>query len=184
MRWQIRILGLALIAVAVFMAGCESESPTPTASSSPLATPETGTTDFSVSTPSEEAGAPVPTGEDSPAVEAVPLEGATFSIDEPLREGDTQVSGEGPSDIPILIADLTLLGESLGRGKIGADGRFVIPVTPGLILNHRIGILLDTETTEIQYTEELLAQLEALRGDGAMSIPRIGTTYDAASVQP
>jgi hypothetical protein len=76
------------------------------------------------------------------------------------------------------------MGETLGRDTIGPDGRFTIPVTPPLILNHRVGILLDAQTTEIQYTEELLAQLEAFRGDNSISVPHIGTVYDAASVQP
>ena len=44
--------------------------------------------------------------------------------------------------------------------------------------------MLDLETTEIQYTAEMLAELERFRGDGAITIPNVGEAYDAASVKP
>ena len=172
------ILGLALSLAVVWLAGCQSEPPSPTVSVSVLATPE-------ASTPvREDALSPLPESEGSRTAEPVPLEGSIFSIGEPLRQDATEVTGTGPQGIPISIADLTLMGEVLGRGKVDTDGRFAISVTPPLIANHRIGIMLDDQNTELYFTEELLAQLEAFRGDNAITIPRIGAAYDAASVQP
>jgi hypothetical protein len=124
-----------------------------------------------------------PTSPSSP-LPTPPLGGLAFSIDEPLSQGDANVSGMGPQNIPITIVDVTLMGQVLGRGSMDTDGHFVIPVDPPLIVNHRIGIMLDEQTTEIQYTAELLAQIEAARGDNAITIPQIGRVYDAASVQP
>jgi hypothetical protein len=114
----------------------------------------------------------------------VPLEGPAFSLNEPLIQNGTEVSGVGPEGIPIIIADVTLMGEILGRGQIGADETFSIAVDPPLIVNHRIGIMLDPQPMDFTYTQELLDALEALRGDNAITIPRVGEVYDAASVQP
>jgi hypothetical protein len=53
-----------------------------------------------------------------------------------------------------------------------------------LISNHRIGITLDATATDIRYTEAFLADLERFAGDNAITIPRVGRLYDAASVVP
>lgn len=126
---------------------------------------------------------PLPVAESPLPVVPVLLDGPVFSINEPLSQGDTEVSGTGPQGMAIVIADITLMGEILGGGRIGSDGYFTISVEPPLIVNHRIGIMLDTRVTDIQYTEELLARLEDFRGDNAITIPHIGRIYDATSVQ-
>ncbi len=178
MGWKTLILGLAFSLAVIWLAGCQAEPPSPTVSVSALATPE-------ASTPvREDVLSPLPEPEGSRTAEPGDLEGSSFSISEPLRQDATEVTGTGPQGIPITIADLTLMGEVLGRGMIGPDGRFTISVTPPLIANHRIGIMLDDQNTELYFTEELLAQLEAFRGDNAIIVPRIGAVYDAASVQP
>lgn len=105
-----------------------------------------------------------------------------FSLDEPLLEGDTQVSGTGPYDLPITIVDVTLMGEVLGRGTVGSEGHFEIEVEPPLIANHRIGIMIDEDAID-EYTEELLRRLDDGTGDDAITLPRIGKIYDAATVR-
>lgn len=105
-----------------------------------------------------------------------------FSLDEPLLEGDTEVSGTGPYDLTITIADITLMGEVLGHGTIGPDGYFEIHVEPPLIANHRIGIMVDAEATD-QITEDLLRRLDDAQGQNAITLPRIGRVYDTASVR-
>jgi hypothetical protein len=126
---------------------------------------------------------PVATSPISPET-TFPVDDLVFSINEPLSQGDIEASGTGPQGIPIAIVDITLMGETLGRGRIGSDGHFTISVDPPLIVNHRIGITLDTYATDIEYTEELLAYLEDFQGDNAITIPHVGMIYDAASVQP
>jgi hypothetical protein len=178
MSWRILILGLVFSLALLGTVGCRAEPPSPTESTSVLASGV-------ASTPvREDTTSPLPQPEGFQRAEPASLNGPVFSLDEPLHEGATEVTGSGPQGIPISIADLTLMGESLGRGSVGPDGRFTIPVTPPLIVNHRIGILLDDQTTGFYFSEEILAQLEALRGDNAITVPRIGTAYDAASVKP
>ena len=182
---KLRLFGLLLLVATAWIAGCQAEPATPTPAVSPLAAPEGTTASSPPATPApEDVTSALPTPQGSPLAQPAPLEGPRFSIDEPLREDDTEVRGTGPEGLPIVIADVTLMGEVLGAGKIGSDGRFSISVSPPLVANHRIAIMLDVQTGEIQYTEELLQQLEAFKGDNAIVIPHIGALYDAASVQP
>lgn len=125
----------------------------------------------------------------SPIPSSSPLETGTestnkpdFSLDEPLLEGDTQVSGTGPCDLPITMVDVTLMGEVVGRGTVGSDGRFEIKVQPPLIANRRIGIMIDEDAID-EYTEDLLGRLDEAAGDDAITLPRIGKIYDAATVR-
>lgn len=153
-------LGLTVASILVLVvSACGSPAPTPTSPISPLPTP---------------AG----------TVGPVTLEGPVFSINQPLKKGATQVSGIGPYGVPINIVDVTLLGQILGRGQIGSDGRFNISVQPPLIVNHRIGIMLDTQSTALPLTPDVLAQLQRFLGPNAITIPQVGELYDAASVQP
>jgi len=104
-----------------------------------------------------------------------------FSIDEPLLEGASVISGEGPSDLSISIVDVTLVGEVIGRGKIDERGRFNVEVEP-LIPNHRIGVMLDAQAIE-EYTESSIQELERHLGDSSMMLPQIGRLYDTAMVR-
>ena len=112
------------------------------------------------------------------------LQGSSFSIDEPLRAGAKMVEGTGPDQVGILVVDVTLMGQVLGRAQIGEDGRFSIPVQPPLIVNHRIGLMLDDQSPGIVQTQSALNQLEQFSGDSAIMVPRVGKIYDAASVKP
>jgi len=150
-----------LLALSLLLVAACASSPTPTTYLSPLPTP-------------------VGTG----AAASVQLEGPLFSLHEPLDSGQTLVTGQGPKGMTIAIADITYMGEVLGRGRIDQDGRFRIEVAPPLIANHRIGIMLDPEATDITYTAGLFADLERFRGDNAITIPNVGVAYDAASVRP
>jgi hypothetical protein len=155
------LLAVALAVVTALLIGCGGSSPTPDTFISPVFATD---------------ALPQPT--------QAPVAGAVFSIREPLSAGDMQVSGTGPVGIPIAIVDITYMGEVLGVGRIGADEQFTIAVDPPLIANHRIGIMLDAQATEPQFTPELLIELDRARGDAAIAIPRVGMMYDAASVQP
>jgi hypothetical protein len=185
MKQRIQIVGVLFIVVVLGLAGCQSASPTPTSFTSPLSSPETraSSTSATSGTP-ENPVSPLATPEGSTSTHSVDLEGPLFSLNEPLNEGGTEVSGTGPEGVPIVIADVTLMGEMLGRGQIDANGHFSIAVNPPLIVNHRIGIMLDPQPQDFQYTQEFFDKLEAFRGDNAITIPRVGEVYDAASVQP
>ncbi len=91
------------------------------------------------------------------------------------------VSGSGPANVPIVIANVFLMGEIIGEGTIGADGRFEFTVTPALEVGHWIGIALDNLTdTEFAY-EDFYAQ--GFRGPGATQVPQVGFIYDSEFVR-
>jgi hypothetical protein len=72
-----------------------------------------------------------------PAQAEVPV----FTIDEPLKQGQTTVTGTGPADVPIRIVDVTYMGEELGAGVVDQDDRFSVSVA-ALPAGHRVGIML------------------------------------------
>ena len=118
---------------------------------------------------------------------AIVLQGLPFSIDEPLRASDTTVGGTGPAQVGLLVVDVTLMGEVLGRGQVEEDGRFSIPVQPPLILNHRIGLMLDDQSPGIvgsAQAQGALDQLDQFSDESAIIIPHVGKIYAAASVKP
>lgn len=154
------VLLFLVMATAGGAVGCAATS-TPTAFVSPVSPLATNSV------------LPTPVAEESP--------GDVFRIDEPLEAGDVRVSGSGPADLPIVVADLTLMGEVLGRGTIGGDGDFELQVTE-LITNHRVGIMLDPQMVEV-YTADLLARIEELVGEGAIVLPHIGRVYASSTVK-
>jgi len=91
-------------------------------------------------------------------------------------EGDTLVEGTGPPGVPIVILDVSLMGEPLGWGVISKDGNFAIKVNPPLQKFHQIGITLgDLEGTE--FTPEMFT-----RGEEYRDQPMVGTLLDMATV--
>ena len=204
MNFQIIIVLLLLVALA--LAGCGNDDETPTALPP---TPETAAiaptaagrdlpAPASVDAPSSPVGTPasaksypapgvsVTVQTDYPAP-VTPTPGTSripivpFVLDRPLESGATVVSGSGPVNAPILIANIFLMGEIIGEGIIGADGRFEITVSPALETGHWIGIALDNLTdTEFAY-EDFYAQ--GFRGPGAEQVPQVGFIYDSEFVR-
>jgi len=114
----------------------------------------------------------------TPETSRIPI--VPFVLDRPLESGAEVLRGSGPANVPIVIADLFLMGEVIGSGVIGADGRFEITVPP-LEKGHWIGIALDNLSgTEFAY-EDFYPQ--GFRGVGAEQIPQVGFAYDSDYVQ-
>jgi hypothetical protein len=103
-----------------------------------------------------------------------------FHLNKPIYEGENIVSGSGPPDVPILIIDITYMGELIGSGKIDSDGNFEIMVNP-LEKNHRIGIglgdLVGTELMPVNF------EMEGFNGDEALQIPMVGFFFDTTLIQ-
>jgi hypothetical protein len=158
-----RILVAAILVVTVLLTiNCRPSSPEATPTTSPIAV------------------SPVSS---SPITQPkTPITGPEFSIDEPLRAGMTEVSGSGPVEVDIWIADITMTGEVIGAGQIDTDGRFQIAVDPPLIVNHRIGIMVDADAYD--YTQAWVDELQAFSSESAITLPRIGRVYAATNVQP
>jgi len=103
-----------------------------------------------------------------------------FRLNKPIVEGDDQVSGTGPAGIPIVIADVSFMGEALGTGKIGPDGKFSIKV-PVLEKNHRIGLRVG----ELAGTRWKIEDFDpkGFWGDEATQVPQEAFFHDTTLVQ-
>ena len=130
-----------------------------------------------------EPGSDLPTGSDAypePGESPVDPSITPFRLNKPVVEGTTEINGTGPAGVPIMIVDITVMGNILGQGIISEDGSFVILV-PVLEKDHRIGIALDnldgTPWTPDYFTE-------AYAGDEAYMSPMIGAFYDTVLVEP
>ena len=122
----------------------------------------------------------VMSGYSDPVEDELPeVETNHFRIISPLKEGDMQIQGEGPEEIPLEIIDITISGVVLGSGIINKKGTFVIHLTSPLIPNHLIGIQLGVQRENINWDE-----LWALRGPNARSIPNLGYFFDTAITEP
>ncbi len=170
----------AAIAVTAAPRAVQRETPTPVnVQSSPVETPLS-----SASYPAPEqisaalTGYPAPR-ESTPETSRISI--VPFVLERPLEPGATIVRGTGPANVPIVIANVFLMGEIIGEGIIGADGRFEVTVVPPLEKGHWIGIALDNlSDTEFTY-EDFYAQ--GFRGPGAEQVPQVGFIYDSEYVQ-
>lgn len=107
--------------------------------------------------------------------------GPVFEL-EPAQAGDTTVSGVGPVDVQIAIANVTFAGEMLGTGRSDEEGNFSISVEP-LTEGHRIGVSIipqDASSTAQDVAQEYFAY----RGDDYMNLPNVGVFFDTITVSP
>lgn len=182
---------------------------TPEAAAAPTAepAPEAAAADAATNGDDESYPAPEPTapptpvGDDYPGPDAAPTAAVTqdsypapeptepetsripivpFVLERPLEPGATVVRGTGPANVPILIANVFLMGEILGEGTIDADGRFEIQVPP-LEVGHWIGVAIDQLDGTDFVTSDFLAM--GFRGPGAEQVPQVGFMYDAEYVR-
>jgi hypothetical protein len=176
-----------------------AESPTATHTPSPTAEPEAAVSDAypapvesmaTTTVPAEPESYPPPdpasNGDSYPA--PVPTATVTtnfsgpivpFTLEKPLAAGATTVRGTGPAGVPIVIANVTFMGEVLGQGVIGEDGGFEISVAP-LEEGHRLGIAIgELAATPWTYAD---FYVEGFRGDNAMQVPQVGFLFDSALV--
>lgn len=209
MNFQIIIVLLLLVALA--LAGCGSDEETPTAvppapdtaAAAPTVAPTAAERNLSDPTPAAAQGSPVET---PASAESYPAPGAgvsaqtgypasvntatpetsripivPFVLDRPLEPGATVVSGSGPANVPIVIANVFLMGEIIGEGTIGVDGRFSFPISPTLEAGHWIGIALDNLTDSEFAYEDFYAQ--GFRGPEPAQVPQVGFIYDSEFVR-
>ncbi len=151
-----RVLFISIFIAAV-VAACDGTVPGPQPTNSPV-TPDVSPLDSPV---------------------AVPASVVPFRLERPLTAGATEVRGTGPAGVPIFIADVTFMGEPLGTGTIGPDGKFVIKVQP-LIDGHRIGLALGILDGTPWKPEDFY--LHDYYGPDAMQAPQVGFFHDTAMV--
>ena len=114
----------------------------------------------------------------TPETSRIPI--VPFVLDRPLEPGATIVRGSGPANVPIVIANVFLMGEIMGEGVIDANGRFEVAVAP-LEKGYWIGIAPDDLSgTDFAY-EDFYPQ--GFRGPGAEQVPQVGFLYDSEFVR-
>jgi len=103
-----------------------------------------------------------------------------FQLDKPIPVGATQVTGQGPAGVPIMVLDITFGGTLLAAGKIDNDGTFELKLERPLEANHRIGLALGnlagTDWQLTDFTPEFY-------GDEPMSVPQVGHFLDTYAVR-
>ena len=120
-----------------------------------------------------------PAPQEELATPALPEGFIRFTINKPVLEGNSVVSGTGTPDVPIYLHDITFMGEILGQGYVDTSGVFEITVIP-LEAGHRIGISLG-ELSGLPWNKTDF-QNPALYGDEARQVPMVGFFYDTAMV--
>jgi len=103
--------------------------------------------------------------------------GPDFNIIEPLSEGDTQVAGTGPSNVPIYLVDVSEMGLFIAETIINEDGTFIFSFQDPLEAGHSIGIQLgDIEGTELNANDFLY-------NENYYDRPLVGILFDLVVVK-
>jgi hypothetical protein len=109
-----------------------------------------------------------------------PKEVTPFTFDKPLNQGDTEISGTGPKNIPIIIVDITMNGSVIGNTTVDKNGRFSLTV-PALEASHRLGIRIYSPDG-IAYNG-LDYSGEGFQGSEPKSVPNVGYFFDTVLVR-
>ena len=103
-----------------------------------------------------------------------------FKLDRPVSPDATQVTGSGTPGVPLVLMDITNMGEFIAETTVQPDGTFRFEVK-SLPANNRIGLMLGDLTQTSWTIESFYAQ--GYYGPEAMSLPSIGTVYDSCVVR-
>jgi hypothetical protein len=173
--WNIKVL--LLIPAFSLVAACSWSQPTTnqTAGQPPSGT-ATSTQPTDINFQAAEVAYPPPTAQPTASLPVVP-----FRLNKPVLEGSTEVSGTGPAGLPIIIADVTFMGEELGRGQIDANGSFTITLLKPLEKDHQIGVGLN-DLQDTQWASEPFSD-PGFFGDEYAQVPMVGFFYDTTMVQ-
>jgi hypothetical protein len=107
------------------------------------------------------------------------ITGPNFGLDRPILPGATKVTGQGPIDVSIVIADMTMMGTPLGSGRIGPDGKFSITLGQPAVENHLLGIRV---VEDREFSPEDIQQLLQRKGPGFKNYPQVGEAFDSVVV--
>lgn len=120
-------------------------------------------------------------GEDSPLATPAGDEKEAFQMDKPLVAGMKTITGRGPAEMPVLVADVTGGGEILGRATTNRRGEFEIRLNAPLEARHRVGLTLGDLTGTGKQYEDFYS--EEYYGDEALLVPQVGFFFDTAMVR-
>jgi hypothetical protein len=178
MRWIIVfVLGI------VFLTGCDTLSST--APTSPLAAATSQSTDTAqVATtpnayPAPQGAYPAPQGTAAAGTYPAPTlkQGPKFTLNEPIKASDSQVSGTGQSGVTIKLIDITSGGQNLGETTVGADGNYTFDVAGKLKSGNWLAVQLGSSQSAGINPEDFIS------GPGYQDTPFVGVVFVSAHVQ-
>ncbi len=185
---MLRNLFIFMIILMLFLSACSTTSETPETlitvqpssdenSQNPYPDPETKeTTPEAYPAPTEYF-----TIDPYPSPKEIPSDIIPFTLEKPVSNGDTIISGTGPAGVPIEVVDVTLMRLVLARGVIEDDNSFSFELSEPLEKGHRLGIAL-AELAGTEWTEEQFAN-KFYNGSRAMNVPTVGFFFDTAMVK-
>jgi hypothetical protein len=147
--------------------------PTPLSSYS-SSYPAPGLSGYAQPDQSYPAPAPSPTPRKGADVMLVP-----FRIQKPVLAGTTQVTGTGPANVPVTLANLSLMGDILGESTIQPDCTYTIQLSKPLEKNTWIGITFSNLKGTQWVPDDFLNP--AFRSEGAQQVPQVGFFFDTAT---
>lgn len=103
--------------------------------------------------------------------------GPDFNINEPVKAGDTVVTGSGPSGVPIQLINISEIDVVLGETVINDEGTFMFELDEPLEINQSIGIKLGN------ISNTSLNEEDFLYNDHYYERPYIGVLFDIVYVQ-
>jgi hypothetical protein len=163
-----------IITLALLLAACTPANTLPPPSSSPST--RLSSSPYPVSKATKPSAQAYPSNSPTHDPSIIP-----FSINKPLQEGATQVTGTGPAGVPIRLQDITFMGDLVAETVIGDDGTFTFTVAP-LEQKHRLGIALGDLTNTRWQPEDFYSN--DYRGNEPMAVPQMDFFYDTAFVMP
>lgn len=174
---------LILILLGMLLAACDQASSTaPTATRPTLAAGSATQAPAGQATatgyPAPEGAYPAPaTAQTADGYPAPGKQGPEFTLNQPVRASDAQVTGKGPAGVPIKLVNVARSGEVIGETTIGSDGAFTVSVPAKLTAGDRIALMLgNTAGTNVDPND-------FLSGPGYQDYPLIGILLTSTVVQ-
>ncbi len=173
MKTKLLIVGLTIS--VLLLTGCAAEEPE-SAAPAPISQPQADQEEL----PGYPAPAQIEETESGyPIIEAtfdLP-KGPEFHIDRPVSSTDFSVTGTGPANVPIILVNVSKVGDVLADTIINEQGTFVFQLDQALIAGHTIGIQLgNIEGTEFEEDQFVYSETYFDR-------PYVGILFDLVVVE-
>jgi len=177
MRWIIAFaLGI------LFLTGCDtlsSTAPTTLAAATPQSTNIAQVATTPDAYPAPQGAYPAPQGTAIAGAYPAPAakQGPKFTLNEPIKVSDSQVSGTGLSGVTIKLIDVTNGGQNLGETTVGADGSYKFDVAGKLKAGNWLAVQLGSSQSAGINPEDFIS------GPGYQDTPFVGVIFVSAHVQ-
>ena len=184
-----RKLFLVLMIISgLLMASCQVSTPTELAVLTP--NPNVQSYPVPVGTASPTGAYPAPV---QPAQSAYPVPSGgsvestipvgnivPFRINRPVLNGATSVTGTGMPGVPLMLVNVTNIGEVIAETTIKDDGTYLFEIQP-LIAGTRIGLMIgNLDNTPWSLSDFYNA---GFNGEEASNLPNVGFLYDSYMVK-